>query len=292
MVHPQDHPASQRREEVGKLQEDRSKAVIAKTIEEATKAVEKASTEAQGCTAEVREGSDGTLSSRLSSTIGQFEKSTEANSQYTAEGGRVIEDVKANMLQGIMHSSSESESDDDDEEGDEDEAKKPATSDKPKRSLRDKERRKNRRKLESKLKDELSIVSTATEVQGQEMMMIMKHVNLIFQGDREVPRQGRSEQGEDRENTTAVRCETPHRGKLQPVPKHPRTDAVVQQGKQMVWPSGGNNYREHRFNRSCHREQGSRGREHQLGVETFQFEMSILPKGIAKNCSRKSTHGT
>ena len=85
MVHPQDHPASQRREEVGKLQEDRSKAVIAKTIEEATKAVEKASTEAQGCTAEVREGSDGTLSSRLSSTIGQFEKSTEANSQYTAE---------------------------------------------------------------------------------------------------------------------------------------------------------------------------------------------------------------
>ena len=36
------------------------------------------------------------------------------------------------------------------------------------KSSGDKERRKNRRKLESKLKDELSIVSTATEVQGQE----------------------------------------------------------------------------------------------------------------------------
>ena len=41
VVHSQDDPASQRREEVGKLQEDRSKAVIAKTIAEATKAVEK-----------------------------------------------------------------------------------------------------------------------------------------------------------------------------------------------------------------------------------------------------------
>ena len=61
-----------------------------------------------------------------------------------------------------------SESGDDDEESDEDETKKPATSDKQKRSSTDKERRKNRRKLESKLKDECSIVSTATEVQGQE----------------------------------------------------------------------------------------------------------------------------
>ena len=40
-VHSQDDLASQRREEAGKLQEDRSKAVIAKVIEEATKAVEK-----------------------------------------------------------------------------------------------------------------------------------------------------------------------------------------------------------------------------------------------------------
>ena len=117
------------------------------------------------------------------------------------------------MLQGIMQSASEHQSGDEDEESDEDEAKKPATSDKPKRSSTDKERRKNRRKLESKLKDELSI---------------RKHVNLTVQGDRAV-RQGRSEQGEDRENTTAVQCETHHRGKLQPVPKHPRTDAVVQQ---------------------------------------------------------------
>ena len=99
-----------------------------------------------------------------------------------------------------------------------------------KRSSRDKERRKNRRKLESKLKHEFSIVSTATEVQGQEMMMIMKHVNLTVQGGRAV-QQERSEQGEDRESTSAVRCETHHRGKLQPVPKHPRTDAVVQQAQ-------------------------------------------------------------
>ena len=74
-----------REREVGKLQEDRSKAVVAKAISEATKAVEKASTEAQSHTAEVREGSDGTLSSKLSSPIEQFERSTEAKSQYTAE---------------------------------------------------------------------------------------------------------------------------------------------------------------------------------------------------------------
>ena len=37
----QDDPASQRREEVGKLQEDRSKTVISKAISEATTAVEK-----------------------------------------------------------------------------------------------------------------------------------------------------------------------------------------------------------------------------------------------------------
>ena len=42
----------------------------------------------------------------------------------------------------------------------------------------------------------------------------MTHVNLTVQGDGAV-RPGQSEQGEDRESTTAVRCET-HRGKLQP----------------------------------------------------------------------------
>ena len=78
MVRSQYDPASQRREEVGKLQEDHSKAVIAKTIAEATNAVEKAGTEAQSKTAEVREGSDGTLSSRMNSPTEQFEKSTEA----------------------------------------------------------------------------------------------------------------------------------------------------------------------------------------------------------------------
>ena len=80
-------------------------------------------------------------------------------------GGRVIEDVKANMLQGIVQSASESESDDDNEESDEDEAKNLVTSDKPMRSSKDKERRKNRRKLVSKLKN-VSIISSATEVQG------------------------------------------------------------------------------------------------------------------------------
>ena len=59
-------------------QEDRSKAVIAKAISEATDAVEKASAEAQCYVAEVREGSDGTLSSRMNRQIEQFEKSTEA----------------------------------------------------------------------------------------------------------------------------------------------------------------------------------------------------------------------
>ena len=43
VVQSQDDPAIQRREDVGKLQEDRSKAAIAKAIAEATKAVEKTS---------------------------------------------------------------------------------------------------------------------------------------------------------------------------------------------------------------------------------------------------------
>ena len=59
--------------------------MVAKAIPEATNAVEKASTEAQSYTAEVRKGSDGTLSRRMSSPIEQFEKSTEAKSEYTAE---------------------------------------------------------------------------------------------------------------------------------------------------------------------------------------------------------------
>ena len=80
------------------------------------------------------------------------------------------------MLQGIMQKgASESERDDDGEGNEEDEARKPATSDKQKRSSRDKE------------------------------MMIMKHVNIS--PEREVPRQGQSEQGEDRESTAAVQCE-------------------------------------------------------------------------------------
>ena len=188
--------------------------MIAKAISEATKAVEKASAEAQSYTAGGREGSDGKLSSRMSSPIEQVREVNRSEITVYRRGGRVVEDVKANMLQGIMQMHEESESDDDDEESDEDEAKKAATRDKQKRSSRDRERRKNRRKFKSKLNDELFIVSTATEIQGQEMM-IMKHVNFKVQGDRAV-RQGQNEQGEDRESTTAVRCETHHRGKLQP----------------------------------------------------------------------------
>ena len=65
-------------------------ALIAKAISEATEAVEKAGTEVQSYTAEVREGSDGKLSSRMSSR--------ELNrSEITVyrRGGRVVEDVKA-----------------------------------------------------------------------------------------------------------------------------------------------------------------------------------------------------
>ena len=75
MVHSQDDFACQR--VVGKLQDDHSKAVVAKAISEATEAVE--------ATAEVRKGSGGTVSSRMSSPIEQFEKSTETKSQYTAQ---------------------------------------------------------------------------------------------------------------------------------------------------------------------------------------------------------------
>ena len=97
MVQSQDDLASQQRDEVGKLQEDRSKAVVAKAISEVTKAVEMASFEAQRNTAEVREGSDGTLSSRMSSPIEQFEKSTEAKNstqqRRTDHRGRESEHV-------------------------------------------------------------------------------------------------------------------------------------------------------------------------------------------------------
>ena len=71
-----------------------------------------------------------------------------------------------------------------------DEVKKPVINVKLKRSSQAKERRKSRRMLESKSKNERSIISTAMEVKGQEMMLIRKHANLTIQGGREVPRQG------------------------------------------------------------------------------------------------------
>ena len=84
--------------------------------------------------------------------------------------------------------------------------KKPVINVKSKRSGQGKERRKSRRKLETKWKNELSIISTAMEVKGQEMILIREHVNLTVQGGTEVPRQGRSERVEDRESISVVRC--------------------------------------------------------------------------------------
>ena len=70
MAQSQDDIVSKRKTEVGTLQEDRSKAVIANVIAEATKAVEEANAEVQI----YRGGSDGTLSSRRNSPIEPFEK--------------------------------------------------------------------------------------------------------------------------------------------------------------------------------------------------------------------------
>ena len=143
------------------------------------------------------------------------------------------------------------------------------------RPVTNKERRKNRRRVKSKLKVELSVVSTATEVQGQEMIMIMKYVNLTVQGERAV-RQGQSEQGQDRESTTAVHCETHHRESCSQNRSIQEPMQLSSRGKQMVWPSGGHNYREHR-------ERDSRAREHQLGhgiwALTAGANGSILAEG-------------
>ena len=89
------------------------------------------------------------------------------------------------------------------------------------------------------------------------IMMIMKHVNLTVQGDRAV-RQGHGEQGEDRESTTVVQCETHHRESCSQSRSIQEPMQLSSRGKQMVWPSEGDNYREHR-------ERDSRGRERQLG---------------------------
>ena len=67
--------------------------------------------------------------------------------------------------------------------------KKPVINIKPMRSGQGKERRKSRRKLKTKLKNELSTISKAMEVKGQEMMRIRKYGNFTVQGGRETPRQ-------------------------------------------------------------------------------------------------------
>ena len=60
---------------------------------------------------------------------------------------------------------------------------------KPKRPGQGKERRMIRLKLKTKLKNELSNISTVMEVKRQEMVRIKRHVNLTVQGAREVLRQ-------------------------------------------------------------------------------------------------------
>ena len=52
-----------------------------------------------------------------------------------------------------------------------------------------KERRKSRLKFETKLKIELSTISTVMEVKGQQIMRIKKYVYFTVQGGREIPRQ-------------------------------------------------------------------------------------------------------
>ena len=117
---------------------------------------------------------------------------------------------------------------------DEAEAKKPATSDRPKRS---------------KLKDELSIISTATEIQGQETMMIMKHMNLTVQG----------QMYRDKDEVNKVKIEkAPHQYNAEHLTEESCSHAV--------WPSGRDNYHEHR-------ERDSRGRE------TVSTNGSILAEG-------------
>ena len=62
------------------------------------------------------------------------------------------------------------------------------------------------------------------------MMMIMKHVNLSVQRNiSKYPDKDEVNKAKIEKKKTAVQCETSHREKLQPIPKHPRTDAVVQQ---------------------------------------------------------------
>ena len=67
------------------------------------------------------------------------------------------------------------------------------------------EGRKSRRKLKIELKNEFSTIIVLMEVNGQEMMRIKKHVNLISPKRQRITETGRSERVKDRENTSAVR---------------------------------------------------------------------------------------
>ena len=149
------------------------------------------------------------------------------------------------------------------------------------------ERRKNRRKLGSKLKDEFSIISTETEIQGQEVILIMKHVKVTVQGEKY----------QDKDEVNKAKIEG---APQQYIAKHFIEESCSQSRSihepmelssrctQVVWPSGGNNCRQHPFNKSCYLEQGSQGREQDFRkseaelsyiVETLQIEISILEEG-------------
>ena len=99
--------------------------------------------------------------------------------------------------------------------------------------------------------------------------MIMKH----SQGDI-AARHGQSEQGEDRESTSAVHCETHHRESCSSFRSIQEPMQLSSRGKQMVWPSRQDKYREHR-------ERDSRGREHQFEhcAQAASANGSILAEG-------------
>ena len=77
------------------------------------------------------------------------------------------------------------------------------------------------------------------EVQGQEMMMIMKHVNLTVHGDRAV-RRVQSEQGEDPESThsSTMRNTSQRKAAVSQSRCIQEPMQVSSRGKRIVWPSG------------------------------------------------------
>ena len=99
----------------------------------------------------------------------------------------------------------------------------------------------NRRKLKSKLKDEFSIVSTATEIQGQEMMMIMKHVNLSPGRQRSTTRTKGTRLRSGEHHSSTMRNTPQRKAAASQSRSIQEPMQMTSRGKQMVWPSGENN---------------------------------------------------